>query len=279
MTLSILAHLVGPQSYKELPKTVRSYGFRGVQLALSKAITDLDSRLGRLSPGFAFAVADEFAKAGVHIPVLGCYFNMIHPNEEERQHGISRFKEHLRHARDFGASMVATETGSLNADYSFHPDNESEASWKKFKETLLPLVEAAESAGVMIAIEGCWDHVVSTPERMQRMLEEIGSERIGVVFDPCNLLHAGNIAQQDELMRSAFKLYGERITAVHVKDIRRDEQHKLVSGAAGTGMLNYPLLWELLKEHKPMIHMILEGIDNTSDIPAAKSYMERICQP
>ena len=90
-----------------------------VQLALSKAISDVDFSLGRLSPGLANEIGGAFAEHRVGIAVLGCYASLIELDDERFRHNVDRFKEHLRHARHFGAPIVATEVG-VPADPARH---------------------------------------------------------------------------------------------------------------------------------------------------------------
>src|SRR5690554_1433049 len=112
MGIGILAHNFGRMGYRELAEQVGNEGFSCIQLALAKAFTDVDSGLGKLSPGLARTIRGTYQEHGVRIASLGCYINTIEPDEVNRRNNIDRFKEHLRFARDFGTSIVATETGN-----------------------------------------------------------------------------------------------------------------------------------------------------------------------
>ncbi len=54
---------------------------------------------------------------------------MIHPDCHVRRKELERFKEHIRFARDFGCSIVGTETGNVNPDIVYTEEN--------FKETTI----------------------------------------------------------------------------------------------------------------------------------------------
>jgi sugar phosphate isomerase/epimerase len=58
-------------------------------------------------------------------------------------------------ARDFGCSVVGTETGSLNSDFSFHPGNRGEEAFQVVVAGVRELVEEAERFGVFAGI-GFW---------------------------------------------------------------------------------------------------------------------------
>ena len=153
-----------------LPKDYRPY-----QLAINKAIAGLDLNPGDLSPGLAFHIGDAFRSARVQIAVLGCYVNPIHPDPATRAMLLDWFKEHLRHARDFGCGIVALESGSLNADDSSHPGNHGEDAFQQSLASLSELVREAERFGVVVGIEGVASHVISTPVKMRRMFDAIAS--------------------------------------------------------------------------------------------------------
>ena len=81
-----------------------------IQLTLPEAIEGLDGAPGRLNPGMGGYIGEAFRQKGVQLEL---------------------FKEPLRYVRDFGCGIVATETGSLNPDWSFHPGNHSEKSFRR----------------------------------------------------------------------------------------------------------------------------------------------------
>lgn len=260
MKIGIMSSALGKMDLKQLAEKTGSYGFRTIHLNL-KSIADIDTGAGKLSTGLANHIAEEFARHGVRIPALGGYTNLIHPDEEIRRTGIRRFKEQLRFARDFGASAVATETGTLNAEnqYESHPDNQSEACWQQLRSVVAELAEEAERWGVFVALEGFTKNVVSTPERMERLLEEIGSSHLGIVMDPCNYIDETNMDRQEEVMDDAFRRLGGRILLAHAKDFRI-EDGRMIQPAAGTGLLNYPHYLRLLTAAKPHVHLFLEHL-------------------
>lgn len=90
-----LAHTFGCLPLKSLTATLQNYDIDFVQLALSKAIQNIDTSTGKLSPGLANYIAEQFDRAGIRIGVLGCYINPIHPDPVIRRLEIDRFKEQL----------------------------------------------------------------------------------------------------------------------------------------------------------------------------------------
>jgi L-ribulose-5-phosphate 3-epimerase len=259
MRIGVRAHDFGKLPAEELAARIAAKGLSCVQLALSKAIAGIDLKPGQLNPGMAFHIGQAFHRHGLQIAVLGCYINPIHPDPETRRVLLCHFEEHLRFARDFGCGLVALETGSVKADYSYHPDNRGEPAFQMFLSGIARLVQEAESFGVIVGIEGVTTHVVSTPARMRKVLDAVGSNHLQVVFDPVNLLSADNYQDQDRVMKEAFDLYGDRIVAVHAKDFIVDNgEWKTVR--TGRGSLNYGLLLGRLRQRKPYVSILLEDV-------------------
>ena len=268
MSAGILAHLLGKMPYKELAAKTADYGFPYVQLALAKAFSDVDARLGKLSPGLAQEVGGAFAERGVRIAVLGCYASLVELDDEAYRHNVDRFKEHLRHARHFGAPIVATEVGGVT-----DPERRAEHV-DRLNRALQELVEEAERWGVTIGLEAAQRHLIDSSETLAETLERFPSSCVGVVLDPCNLMNDQRFKEQDHTIREAFRLLGPRIVSTHAKDLRRTADQSLKETAAGSGELNYPLFFELLEQYKPHGYVTLEAVNESQMAEAARFVRE-----
>ena len=158
--IGVRAHDFGCLSAGELAAKIAAKHLVCTQLAPGKAIAGLNVKPGALNPGLAFEIGRAFHTHGVQIAVLGCYVNPIHPDPTARKSLIGLFKEHLRYARDFGNGLVALETGSVNADYSPHPDNHGETAFQQSLASIAELVAEAEHFGVIVGIKAVASHVV-----------------------------------------------------------------------------------------------------------------------
>ncbi|MEC0329896.1 sugar phosphate isomerase/epimerase [Paenibacillus macerans] len=269
MSVGILAHLLGKQPFRELAAKVAEFHFPYVQLALSKAISDVDFSLGKISPGLANEVGGAFADNRVRIAVLGCYASLIELDDESFRHNVERFKEHLRNARHFGAPIVATEVGV--AEDRSHLSKH----WERLNQALEELVEEAERWGVTIGLEAAQGHLIDSPETMAETIERFPSSCVGVLLDPCNMLNASNFDRHDEIIRTAFDLFGSRIVSAHAKDVKREaDGGGLTVAAAGLGELDYPLFWRLLEQYKPHGFVTLEQVTEEQCSAAARFVRE-----
>ena len=127
------------------------------------------------------------------------------------------------------------------------------------------MVIEAEKYDVTVGIEGVHYFVINSPEMMKRLIDDVASENIKVIFDPCNLLNEENYLKQDEIINSMFDLLGDKIVAVHVKDFTVENGHFVDGIAPGKGMLNYELI---LKRLSPDVPIIGEGFDEFDTVRA-----------
>lgn len=257
--IGIRAHDLGRFPAGELARRVSGYGLDCVQLALGKAIEGADLRSGVISSEFARGIGAAFGRHHIRIEVLGCYINPIHPDSGKRCELLGWFKEHLRHARDFDCNVVALESGSFNADYSPHADNSGEDAFQQLLASLQELVEVAERCGVVVGIEAVSGHVISTPERMRRLLDAIPSPHLQVVFDPVNLLLPEHGMNQREVIERSLDLFGMKIAVLHAKDYRvREGRTEFCS--VGAGVMEYGFLISWLACHRPGMAILLEEV-------------------
>jgi len=260
--IGIRAHDMEGLPLEQLTKAIAAKGLTSVQLALGKSFSKFfDTGTGSLSPGYAHQISRAFHKNDIQIAVLGCYINMIHPDVKERRNALDRFKEHIRFARSFDCSIVGTETGNVNADIVYTEDNFGEAPYQNVLESVTELVEEAEKFGVIVGIEGGINHPIHTPKRMKRLLDDIQSNNLQVIFDPANYLTPENYTQQKDVYEEAFELFGDRIVIMHAKDIIVKE-NLIQMVPVGTGLLNYDAVFKYIKQKKPFINILLE---NTRD--------------
>lgn len=274
--IGVRAHDFGCLPAGELAAKIAAQNLVCAQLALGKAIAGLNLKPGLLNPGLAFAIGEAFRQHGVQIAVLGCYVNPIHPDPATRKALLGLFKEHLRYARDFGNGLVALETGSLNADYSPHPDNHSEAAFQQTLASLAELAAEAENFGVIVGIEAVASHVVSTPQKMRRMLDAVASNNLQVVFDPVNLLSAENFHAQERVIGEALELFGERIAIIHAKDFVV-ENGQLRSASAGRGRLRHDLVMKFAVAEKPGISILLEDT-NPQTVEESRDFLRQVAE-
>jgi sugar phosphate isomerase/epimerase len=260
--IGLRAHDYGKLPPEQLADVIASYHPESIQLALAKALGSAPGP-GYMSPGFARRVRKIFEARNISIAVLGCYINPIHPDPDEREKSLRYFEEHLRYAGDFDCALVGTETGSVNADCSFHPDTEKEETFSVFCSSIERLVNCAEKCGSIVAIEPvAYQHTISSIEKMDRLLRLFPSPALRVIWDPVNLLPVTGLSEsQAQFFTRALDAWGDKIAAIHAKDFRMEGGRKKGDLPAGTGELDWPCLLKLLLQRKDGIDVLLENTD------------------
>ncbi len=249
-------HDAADLAFEDRLQAIKAQGFTCSHIALSKA--KVPGKPENLTPGYAMYLKKAFEKAGLDIAVLGCYLNLANPNAAQLKKTQDIYARNLRFASLLGCGVVGTETGAPNEDY--HYDKEachSDRALETFIMNLRPVVREAEKAGVILAIEPVYKHIVWNPKRARIVLDSIGSSNLQIIFDPVNLLHMDNVDHRDEILDEAMDLLGDDIAVIHLKDyqIRNGE---LVSVGAGLGEMNYDKIIRFANEKKPYIQATLE---------------------
>jgi len=258
--IGLRAHDYGTLPPEQLADTIAAFHPESIQLALAKALVPAPTP-GSLSPGYARRIGKIFEQRNISISVLGCYINPIHPDPDEREKSLRYFEEHLRFARDFDCALVGTETGSLNADCSFHPDTEKDETFDMFCVSVERLLSCAEKCGSIVAIEPVsYHHTISSVEKMEKLLRRFPTPALQVIWDPVNLLPvAGLDESQESFFVKALDAWGDKIAAVHAKDFRMEGGRKKGDLPAGNGDLDWPVLLKLLQQRKNGVDILLEN--------------------
>ncbi|MCI8530811.1 MAG: sugar phosphate isomerase/epimerase [Lachnospiraceae bacterium] len=257
MQLGIRLHDTKDLPFEERIADVRRLGFTCGHLALAKVIEEFPTTDETMTPGLAMYIKNVFARNQVDIAVLGCYLNLADPNKEQLAKTVHRYMAHVRFASWLGCGVVGTETGAPNEEYKFTPECHTEEALQLFISNFRPIVKYAEQMGVIVAIEPVYRHIVSNPKRARRVLDEIASPNLQIIFDPVNLLDPANYAERQEVIEEAIDLFGEEVAVMHLKDCAM-EGDKLVSMGCGLGELDYTSLFQFIKKRKPFIHATLE---------------------
>jgi L-ribulose-5-phosphate 3-epimerase len=71
-----------------------------------------------------------------------------------------------------------------------------------------------------VGIEGVHFHVINTPTKMKRLVDDLNSPNVRVIFDPVNYINTANYKNQDEIINTHFDLLGEKTKLLHLKDFK-----------------------------------------------------------
>lgn len=256
LNLGIRAHDLGPADIDTLTHKINEYGLTHIQLAVKKSFPEIFDSYDKLTPGIAHYYQTKFAEVGIKISILGSYVNIVDQDSQKREQALADFTTHLRLSKDFNASMVATETGSVGK--GFTRDNFTEAAFLETVDSVKKMVADAEKFGAIVAIEPGINHPLYTAKLAKRLVDEVNSANLKLILDCANLMLPENHQQQAEVIDEAFSLLGDHIIAMHIKDyVIKDDKVEIVP--VGTGEMNYERILKFAKYEKPSLFVSLEA--------------------
>ena len=274
MNIGIRLHDTLPGTLKERLLFAKAQGFSCAHLALSKAVEGFSMAEApeRLTEDFAARVKADFEDTQMECAVLGCYLNLADPDGENRRKTQEIYRAHLRFAPMIGARVVGTETHANPHSHFSTPARENEDAYRLFMDSLKTVARFAEEENAILAVEPVHDHIISTPERAERMLDEIKCDHVMIILDAVNLLSAEKAAHADDVIAEAIRRLGDRIMILHMKDYRMEEG-KVRSTACGLGCMRYDRLLAFGRQRN--LPMTLEDTkpDNAEN---ARKFLENI---
>ena len=277
MNIGIRLHDTAEGTLSQRLGFAKAQGFSCVHLAMSKAVKGfaMDEAPVLFTDELAAQVRDDFDRHGMECAVLGCYLSLANTREEERSKVQEIYRAHLRFARKIGAGVVGTETPPARNLVFSQPASQSEEAFQLFISSLAPVLRWAEEEDAVIAIEPVFSHIVSTPEKAERMLNLLPSDHLRIILDAVNLLSPETVNKADEIIAEAICRLGSKVSVLHMKDYLavKSGDVNLESVACGTGLMKYERLLSFGKKNN--LPMTLE---NTvpENAQAAREYLEKI---
>ena len=251
MKKGIRGHDIRADGIENLSLLAKEYGIEYLQLVLEKSVDGF--KTGDYTEEYAISLKNQLK--GTKIAVLGSYINPSNQNDTDLEIDIEKFKEKIKYATVLNPIAVGTETGIYREGMT-----DSEEAYQRVFMTMKKIVEEAEKYKVNIGIEGVHCFVINTPQKMKRLVDELKSDIVKVIFDPVNYLNINNYQNQDEMINDMFSLLSDKICVLHAKDfIVENGEFKMVKPAQG--MLNYELIFKKMKEHNLDIPIICEEIN------------------
>ena len=275
MNIGIRLHDTLPGNLKERLAFARAQGFSCAHVALSKVLDDfsMGEAPEKLTDEYALRVRQDFDESGLECAVLGCYLNLADPDPERRARTQEIYKAHLRFAAKIGARVVGTETNANPESRFADPAPQSEEAFRLWLDSLRPVVRCAEDTGAVLAVEPVWYHIISTPERAARMLEELPSDNLQIILDAVNLISPEQADRAEEIIKNAVSLLGDRVRILHMKDFVISPEGKMKACACGMGAMRYEQLLSFAAARS--LPMTLENTD-PKNAETARLHLEGI---
>jgi sugar phosphate isomerase/epimerase len=153
-----------------------------------------------------------------------------------------------------------------------HPDNASAAAWSDFRADLDAALDLAAVAGLRIGIEPESANVIHDARTARRLLDEVGSDRLGIVLDAANICAGQPASEHRDILVEAFDLLAGDIALAHAKDI--DADGRVVP--PGSGVIDLRLFVRKLAEAGYDRGLIGHGFDH-ADARLAAHRLGELC--
>jgi L-ribulose-5-phosphate 3-epimerase len=239
--------------WDELFAGAAEIGFPGVELGVGGDYqgTALWSADGRAT------LREQAAEAGVAVASVCVHtfwqVSPASPDEEVRRQSVTLLAEACENARDVGAGVIlvpVTPGGEEDPDVLL-------ARWR---EAVQESAWAAEEQKVFVSLENVGSPGAAMGEQVATLAESVGSEYVGVYYDP------GNALRSDADPAAEIAAMGAWIRQVHIKDPGGE--------LLGQGDLDIPAVIEALQDAGYDGWLILETPSTDNPPAAAAANME-----
>ncbi len=119
--------------------------------------------------------------------------------------------EFVKHNMEIASILGATHVCS--AEGSVPQGADEDEMWERLVQTLKETAPIAEAAGITFELELHPGMLASTPEKAPKLIEEVGSKKIGICLDFC---HANVITKGDPV--SMIKALKGTYSSIHISD-------------------------------------------------------------
>ena len=215
----------------------KTAGYEAVQFNLActglPSLPDhIDNEAGVIAQIVAASVATEMSLAA-----LSATYNMAHPDPIKRRAGLKGLETAMRVAVGAGIPLVTLCTGTRHPtdQWAHHPDNADASAWADMAVEVALALDLAEAHNVDLGIEPEQANIVQSTADARRLITEMGSARLKIVFDPANLFEQATAEQAREIVARSVAPAAGSIAMVHAKDRHADGRF----ATAGQGVVDF----------------------------------------
>jgi len=249
-------------SVAETARAIAENGFRWTELCLTSSDADYwrynsAGDISGLTDGRVAEIIGVYRAHGIEVASVGCFTNLIEPDDELRLRNLDYLARHMQWAAQNGVPGVATECGFIQGRRGVFADT-YEADFTRLLDSVKRVAETGEQLGVSLFIEPCVIDIIPSAKRMRDFLAQVGSDRVGVLLDPANLI--ANSSEED-----MFRTLAPHVGYFHGKDRRVNDCY---GRAVGDGDIDWPLFLSLYHRHTEGVPFILEYVtpENCAEI-------------
>ena len=243
MKIGISQLVLGDATLEETLELCGAARYEAVELVF-KSEKDLDVELGSSE---LRAVREKCLSSGVQVTsVIALTRNrgsLLSPQSADRQRYSESVVLALEIADELDAGAVLLHPGQLESTGTY------DEVWNNVRASLADLASEAEKRRIAICLENVWNKFLLSPREARELVDEVGSEWVGIYLDTANMMEYG-------FPEHWIRALGSRIKRVHLKDYRRSARQfvNLLDGDT-----DWPLVMSELSQmgyEAPLIHEI-----------------------
>jgi sugar phosphate isomerase/epimerase len=270
MQLGIFAKTFEGKSAGSVLPQVKAAGFSVAQYNM--ACSGLAAMPDEIGTSVLESVKVAALLNAVTLVALSATYNMIDPDVTKREIGLRRLGLAAKAAQAMGIPVLTLCTGTRDAtdQWKYHPDNSSSSAWSDLIDSMQQAIKIADHYNVDLGIEPELANVISSAEKARKLIDELNSPRIKIIFDPANLFETEPVDQQRRIVSMAIDLLASDIVMAHAKD--RSPNGNFV--AAGNGVLDYQHFFSELKQNGFNGPIITHGL-SAAEAPAVCAFLRR----
>lgn len=241
---------------EKLATELWNYGLFNIQFSPKFSLKKETNNGENMSFGLAHHSKELLDQKQINVAVFGCYVNIIHPDQKERDKAIELFKEYLSYSKAMGCPIVATETGSIDNIYKPHKENWTDEVFELTVSQIKKLTDQAEKLGVLVGIEPGVNHPIHDVTTTKKLIDEVNSPNLKIIFDPMNMI-LNPTDSEPKIVKDGIKEFGKNIYAFHIKDYDFKDNQKVVV-PMGKGLAPMAKIAEIIKNFKPNPYVLME---------------------
>src|SRR5947209_3095789 len=177
MQLGIFAKTFEGKTPSIVLSAARQAGYETVQYNM--ACSGLSSLPLAISEETAEAVGTASFETGLSLAAVSATYNMIHPDQSEREKGRRSFEAIASVANRMGTRLLTLCTGSCDPhdQWRYHPDNDTPAAWEEMCREFRLLLTIADRADVLLGVEPELANIISSAQRARKLLDTFRNDR------------------------------------------------------------------------------------------------------
>jgi sugar phosphate isomerase/epimerase len=218
MHLGIFAKTFSRPTLGATLDAIVAHGLAHVQFNLS--CVGLPTLPDEIDEARCLEIATAFRDRRLTMAAISGTFNMCDPDSRRLDENQRRLKALAAACASLGTGIITLSTGTRDPNdmWRWHGDNVRKDTWQALIRAMERACAIADRHQVVIAFEPEIHNVVNSVRKARCLLDDLKSDRLGVVIDPANLPFASHRGGMSEALDEAFDWLGSEIVLAHAKE-------------------------------------------------------------